>query len=110
MPVVETSPPPILKGASFTRRVREICRVLPEPDASADLKYRRILIPGLLGGEIQFSLLGFLGHAMRLRGAHVTALLCDAFTYGDKRIHLSTVGIRARRGNIQLLPDVPDEL
>jgi len=69
----------VLKGDSFTERVRAICADLPEPQPLAHLKYRRILIPGLLGGEIQFSLLGFLGHAMRIRGAEVTGLLCDEF-------------------------------
>ena len=33
----------------------------------------------MVGGEIYFSLLGMIGHALRIRGAEVTALLCDQF-------------------------------
>jgi hypothetical protein len=42
-----------------------------------ELKHERILIPGLCGGEVQFALLGFIGQALRIRGAKVTALMCD---------------------------------
>ena len=67
----------LLKGDRFAARVAEICRVLPEVSPLADLKYKRILIPGLLGGEVQFSLMAFVAHALRIRGAEITALLCD---------------------------------
>ena len=77
MAVAPAEPDTLLKGESFTARVAEICRVLPDVSPLADLKYRRILIPGLLGGEVQFSLMAFIGHALRMRGAEVTALLCD---------------------------------
>lgn len=68
-----------LKGEAFADRLREICRELPPIKALDDLKYRRILIPGIIGGEIQFTLLTLLGHALRMRGAEVVGLCCDAF-------------------------------
>lgn len=71
--------PAILKGASFTARLSEVSREPLPIQPLADLKYRRILIPGVLGGEVQFALLGFIGQALRLRGAEVTALMCDEF-------------------------------
>ncbi len=71
------SPPGILKGPAFAARVAEICRVLPAPQPLPGLKYRRILMPGMVGGEVQFALLSFIAHALRLRGAEVTGLLCD---------------------------------
>jgi len=74
---VSVSPLGILKGPAFAARVAEICRVLPAPQPLPGLKYRRILMPGMVGGEVQFALLSFIAHALRLRGAEVTGLLCD---------------------------------
>lgn len=68
----------VLKGTDFTARVAAICRDLPAGHPLPSLKHRRILIPGLVGGEFQFCYLGFTAHALRLRGAEVTALACDA--------------------------------
>ncbi len=70
---------PILKGREFADRVRQICAELPEVRPIENLQYRRILIPGMIGGEVQFTLLAFIGHALRMRGAEVTALCCDEF-------------------------------
>ncbi|MCG3139081.1 MAG: hypothetical protein HJJLKODD_02959 [Phycisphaerae bacterium] len=67
----------MLKGEAYTQRLQTICAHLPEITELPDLRYRRILIPGLIGGEFQFTLLGFIAHALRARGAVVTALLCD---------------------------------
>lgn len=72
-------PLPYLKGPTFAARLAEVCRGPLPHTPLPDLKYRRILIPGLLGGEIQVALLGLLGQALRMRGAEVTALLCDRF-------------------------------
>jgi hypothetical protein len=72
-----SAPPERLKGADFAARVRDICRVRPAARPLRELAHRRILIPGVIGGEIQFALLGFVAHALRLRGAEVTCLLCD---------------------------------
>ena len=79
MLTLRTSPEPLLKGEHFTARLAEICRRLPEVSSAEGIKYRRILIPGIVGGEIQFAQLAFLAHALRMRGADVTALLCDGF-------------------------------
>ncbi|MHC4416714.1 MAG: hypothetical protein ACYS0G_15700 [Planctomycetota bacterium] len=69
--------PDILKGNDFAGRLREIfgdgLPVCPLEDPN----YRRILIPALTGGELQFALLGLIGQALRMRGAAVTALMCD---------------------------------
>ncbi|MHC4090573.1 MAG: hypothetical protein ACYSVY_09910, partial [Planctomycetota bacterium] len=77
MPTADVEQRTVLKGAEFTARVAEICAAVPEASPLPDLKYRRILIPGMLGGEYQFALLGFVAHALRMRGADVTGLLCD---------------------------------
>ncbi len=79
MLVTDTQPETILKGAQFAARVEEVCRTLPEVRPLPGLKYRRILIPGMIGGETQFALLGFIAHALRMRGAEVTGLCCDEF-------------------------------
>ena len=67
----------ILKGRDFADRLREVCAPPLPARPLADPKYQRILIPGLCGGEVQFALLGFIGQALRIRGAKVTALMCD---------------------------------
>ena len=74
-----THSPAILKGPAFASRLGEVSRdpIVLEPLANP--KYRNILIPGLLGGEVQFALLGLTGQALRIRGATVTALMCDRF-------------------------------
>ncbi|MHC4234624.1 MAG: capsular polysaccharide export protein, LipB/KpsS family [Planctomycetota bacterium] len=77
MPTADVEQRTVLKGAEFTARVAEICAAVPEASPLPDLKYRRILIPGMLGGEYQFALLGFVAHALRMRGADVSGLLCD---------------------------------
>ncbi len=67
----------ILKGRDFADRLREVCAPPLPTRPLADPKYQRILIPGLCGGEVQFALLGFIGQALRIRGAKVTTLMCD---------------------------------
>ncbi len=75
-----TSPaPPVLKGRAFAERLAAVCQGPLPLTPLAELKYRRVLIPGLVGGEIQVALLGLLGQALRMRGAEVTALMCDRF-------------------------------
>ncbi len=71
-------PLPILKGADFASRIEQICREFPPVEPLADLRYRRILIAGMWGGENIFSRMGFIGLALKMRGAEVTALLCDS--------------------------------
>ncbi len=72
-------PLPILKGPTFTARLEQICRgELPSHPLKGS-RYKRILIPGLCGGEVQFALLSFIAQALRIRGADVTALMCDEF-------------------------------
>lgn len=74
LPILDAS---ILKGSTFTQRVQEICHGGFEIAPLANLKYRRILAPGMLGGEILFATQGFALAAMQMRGAEVTCLLCD---------------------------------
>ncbi len=69
----------ILKGEQFATRLAQVCGDLPPVTPLEGIKYKRILIPGIVGGEIQFAQLSFLAHALRMRGAEVTALLCDGF-------------------------------
>ncbi len=71
--------PSILKGPQFTARLLQLGDQLPPAVSGENFKYRRILIPAMLGGEIQFALLGFLAQSLRMRGAEVTGLLCDQF-------------------------------
>ncbi len=67
----------LLKGEDFAERLRTIfADRLPEASLS-NLQHKRILIPGLTGGELHFSILGFIAQALRIRGADVTALMCD---------------------------------
>lgn len=74
-----TTPLPVLKGDAFARRVAEVCAQRPPVEPLADeLKYRNILIPGMLGGETMFAMLGFVAHGLRQRGGNVTLLMCDA--------------------------------
>ena len=68
----------LLKGAHFADTVRPICARLPVVEPIDDLRYRRILAAGALGGEKLFATLGFIAHALRMRGAQVTLLQCDA--------------------------------
>lgn len=71
---------PILKGPDFADRMAEVCRGgLPEVQPLANLRYGNILIPHLVGGELPYALHGIIGQALRMRGAEVTALVCDSF-------------------------------
>lgn len=79
MPTATTPRDKLLKGEQFTARLTQICHDLPPVNPLAGIKYKRILVPGIVGGEIQFAQLSFLAHALRMRGAKVTALLCDGF-------------------------------
>jgi len=68
----------ILKGDAFAVRLARIARQPMPSEPLPNLKYQRILVPGLTGGERHFALLGFIAQALRIRGAAVTALMCDA--------------------------------
>ena len=71
---------PILKGPAFAERLAEVCHDgLPAIRRLPDLRYERILIPHLVGGELPYALHGVIGQALRMRGAEVTALVCDSF-------------------------------
>jgi hypothetical protein len=69
---------PVLKASEFSDRIASIFNDSLPSHPIPDLKYRRILIPGLAGGELHFCMLGLMGQAMRIRGALVTALCCDS--------------------------------
>ncbi len=68
---------PILKGPAFAARLAEVCAGALPSAPLPGRRYHRILVPGLCGGEVQFALLGLLATALRIRGAEVTALMCD---------------------------------
>ena len=70
---------PILKGEPFRQRIEEICRQVPQPQPVDGIRYKNILIPQMVGGELEFAVMGFLGQSLRMRGASVTGLLCDSF-------------------------------
>ncbi len=77
-PTRADQPLSILKGPTFTARLEQICHGELPIEPLEGSKYKRILIPGLTGGELHFSILGFIAQALRIRGASVTALMCDA--------------------------------
>ena len=68
----------VLKGPHYADAVRGVCADLPPVTPLEGLKYRRILAAGALGGETMFATLGFIAHGLRMRGAEVTFLQCDA--------------------------------
>ncbi len=69
----------ILKGPVFADRLADVCRAgLPTVEPLDGLRYANILIPHLVGGELPFALHGVVGQALRMRGAQVTALVCDS--------------------------------
>lgn len=70
---------PVLKGDAFAAELDRACAGPLPSDPWDDLKHRRILIPHMVGGELEFALMGLLAQAMRIRGAQVVATLCDAF-------------------------------
>lgn len=69
---------PVLKGSAFANRMAAIfaedAPVTPLPG----LRYKRIVIPAVSGGELHFAMLGLMAKALEMRGADVTLLLCDA--------------------------------
>lgn len=67
----------LLKGKDFAERLKVIFADTLPNQSLGNLKHQRILIPGLTGGELQFAILGFIAQALRIRGAEVTALMCD---------------------------------
>jgi len=71
--------PSILKGEAFRAAIERICGGPLPCHPIANVKHRRILLPHMIGGEIYFAMLGFIGQALRIRGAEATALLCDGF-------------------------------
>lgn len=77
--IASPSSPAILRGDAFAAAIERICRLPPPSCPLETLKYRRILLPGMVGGEIYFALLGLIGQALRIRGAEVTSLQCDRF-------------------------------
>ena len=73
-----SQPLTILKGPTYTARLRQICGGELPIQPLEGIRYQRILIPGITGGELHWAMMGLLGQALRIRGAEVTALLCDS--------------------------------
>ena len=69
----------ILKGPTYTARLRELCDGELPIQPLEGIRYKRLLIPGVTGGEQHWSMMAFLAQGLRMRGAQVTALLCDSF-------------------------------
>jgi hypothetical protein len=74
-----TQPAGSIRGSQYADQLARVCAGPLPQHPFPNLKYRRVLLPGMIGGEIYFSLLGMIGHALRIRGAEATALLCDEF-------------------------------
>ena len=68
----------VLRGEAFGEALARVCADPPSPQPLDGSRYRNVLIPHMVGGELEFALFGFLGKALELRGAHVVGLLCDA--------------------------------
>jgi hypothetical protein len=69
---------PVIKGNDFTERMARIFASDVPARPLPGLRYRRIMIPAISGGELHFAMLGLLAKALEMRGADVTVLLCDA--------------------------------
>jgi hypothetical protein len=80
MPSTQTASP--IKGSQYAEQLARVCAGPLPRHPLEGLKYRRILLPGMVGGELYFSLVGMIGQALRIRGAEATALLCDRFLPG----------------------------
>jgi hypothetical protein len=72
--------------AAWTRVLRELARDLPPPAGGGGLRHRRVVIPMLVGASDLFAVReGLIGHALRMRGAEVTFVVCDGLAACDAR-------------------------
>jgi len=69
---------PVLKGVQFSDRMASVFSTLSPVAVLPDMRYRKIMIPAVSGGELHFAMLGLIAKALEQRGAEVTLLLCDA--------------------------------
>lgn len=68
------------------RALSALGRDIPAPDPRARPRYRDVVIPMLVGASDIFALReGLIGHALRMRGARVTFVLCDGLPVCDAR-------------------------
>jgi len=68
----------VLRGDALGEQLARVCAVQPPRQPLADNAHKNILIPHMVGGELEYALFGFLGKALELRGAKVVGLLCDS--------------------------------
>ena len=81
LPVVDSmeSTQTALRGNAFIERFAAVfAGNRPPPRPLDDAQHQNILIPQMVGGELHWAVFGFLGVALELRGAKVTATVCDA--------------------------------
>lgn len=77
---------PIAGPAELTEMLRRLAADIPTPAHGCDLRYRHVLIPMLVGASDLFAVReGLIGHALRMRGAEVTFVLCDGLAACDAR-------------------------
>lgn len=68
----------VLRGDALGDVLARVCAEPPPPQPIATPRHHNILIPHMVGGELEYALFGFLGKALELRGANVVGLLCDS--------------------------------
>ena len=76
----------VADSAGWSEVIRRLGESIPEPLALRPPKHRRVLFLSLIGDSDLFSIReGLLAHALRLRGAEVTFVLCDGFPVCEAR-------------------------
>jgi len=73
------SPRNAIKGNAFAQCLRDACAGPFPSHPIGKIKYKRILLPHMIGGEMYVALVGVIGQALRIRGAEAVALTCDQF-------------------------------
>lgn len=68
----------VLRGDALGEKLSRACAVQPPPQPLTGIVHKNILIPHMVGGELEYALFGFLGKALEMRGANVVGLLCDS--------------------------------
>ncbi len=90
-PRVTVGPRPVryhdVRGSEAWRaEIARLGAAVPAPLAGAHPTRRHVVIPQLVGGSLLFCAReGLIGHALRLRGADVTFVLCDGHLACDAR-------------------------
>lgn len=74
--------------AEWTAAMAALAATAPAPASPDGLRYSRVVIPLLVGASDLFAVReGLIGHALRLRGADVTFVVCDGLAACDARTY-----------------------